>query len=165
MIDPAISSLKSSCEESYIKTTSYGFAILGGGLGDTLSDYYGNSRSPSDIITSPDVGVSYVYNLGYGFGFAAPFLLPTYNPSCSFSCSSSDFLSLAQQYGLSYGLGGQDIGDTKICSFGLDAKQALSCLLQNSGDSKEAAQVESLIDDMVEAGVQRNRLKKKVSYV
>ena len=134
-------------------------------MGDTLSDYYGNSRSPSDIVTSPDVGVSYVYNLGYGFGFAAPFLLPTYNPSCSFSCSSSDFLSLAQKYGLSYGLTGQEVGDTKICSFGLDAKQELSCLLQNTRDSKEAAMVESLIDDMVEAGVQRNRLKKKLSHV
>ena len=47
----------------------------------------------------------------------------------------------------------------------LDAKQALSCLLQQKGDSKEAAQVEYLIDDLVEAGVQRIRLQKKLDLV
>lgn len=164
LIDPAIDSIVSSCEESSHQTMSYGAALIAGGVGDSLADYYGNSRSPGDVLTMADVQYSYGYNLGYGIGFGAPFLLPTYVPSCSVSCSSSDFLSLARQYGLSYGLTGQEVGESKICNFGLDAKQALSCLLQNKGDSKEAAKVDFLIDDMVEAGKQRNRLKKKVAY-
>ena len=162
LIDPAIESVYSSCEESALKTRSYGVALVGGGLGDTLADYYGNSRRPSDILTMQDVLYSYGYNLGYGVGFGAPFLLPTYVPSCDLSCSSTDFLYLARKYGLSYGLTGQDVGESHICNFGLDAKQALSCLLQNKGDSKEAAEVEYLIDDMVEAGVQRSRLQQKL---
>ena len=37
--------------------------------------------------------------------------------------------------------------------------------LANSGESKEAAMVGYLIENMVEAAMQRNRLKKKLSYV
>ena len=47
----------------------------------------------------------------------------------------------------------------------MDAKQALGCLLQNKGGNKEAAQVDYLIDDLVEAGVQRIKLQKKLGYV
>jgi hypothetical protein len=162
LIDPAVDSVVSSCEQSSLKTRSYGVALVGGGVGDTLSDYYGNNRSPGDILTMPDVQYSYGFNLGYGVGFGAPFLLPTYVPSCSLSCSSADFVSLARKYGLSYGLTGQDVGESKIFNFGLDAKQVLSCLLQNKADSREAEKVEFLIDDMVEAGVQRNRLHKRL---
>jgi len=162
LIDPAVRSATLSCEESAFKTRSYGMALLGGGVGDTLADFYGNNRVPGDILTMPDVQYSYGFNLGYGVGFAAPFLLPSYVPSCSLSCSSTDFLSVARTYGLSYGLAGQDVGESKICNFGLDAKQALSCLEQNRGDSKEAVKVLDLIDDMVEAGVQRNRLQKRL---
>ena len=159
LIDPAIESVYSSCEESALKTRSYGVALVGGGLGDTLADYYGNSRRPSDILTMQDVLYSYGYNLGYGLGFGAPFLLPTYVPSCALICSSTDFLYLKRKYGLSYILTWKDVGESKICNFGFDA---LSCLLQNKRDSKEAAQVGDLIDDMVEAGVQRSRLQKRL---
>jgi len=163
LIDPAVSSVRSACELSSLQTRSYGAALLGGGVGDTLADYYGNSRIPADILTMPDVQYSYGFNLGYGVGFSAPFLLPSYVPSCSFSCSSLDFISLARQYGLlDYGLTGQEIGESKICNFGVDAKQVLSCLLQNKGDSKEAANVDFLIDDLVEAGKQRIRLQKRL---
>ena len=132
---------------------------------DTLADYIGNGRTPLDVITMPDVIYSYGYNLGYGVGFASPFLLPTYLGSCSIDCSSTDFTGLAQRYGITNGLAGQYIGESKICNFGLDAKQALGCLLQQKGDNKEAAQVDYLIDDLVEAGVQRIKLQKKLGYV
>ena len=103
--------------------------MLGGGKLDTLADFIGNSRTPLDVITMPDVIYSYGYNLGYGAGFAGPFLLPTYLGSCSIDCSSADFTNLARRYGLTYGIAGQYIGKSKICNFGLDAKQALGCLL------------------------------------
>ena len=165
MIDPILLSISNSCEESSFKAQTFGWSLLGGGSLDTLADYLGNGRTPLDVITMPDVIYSYGYNLGYGVGFGAPFLLPTYLGSCSFDCSSADFTILAQKYSLTYGLGGQFIGESKICNFGLDAKQALSCLIQQKGDSKEAAQVEYLIDDLVEAGVQRIRLQKKLDLV
>ena len=165
LIDPAIEAVVSDCEESSLQTRSFGAALIGGGVGDTLADYYGNSRSPEDILTMPDVQYSYGYNLGYGVGFAAPFLLPTYVPSCSVDCSSSDFLQVARKYGLSYGLTGKYLGEAEICSFGIDAKQSLNCLLTNAGDSKEAARVEYLIDDMVEAALQRGKLQKIGGYV
>ena len=130
-----------------------------------MGDFIGNERTPLDVFTMPDVIYSYIYNLGYSFGFAFTFFLPTYVGECVFDCSSADFNTLAQKYSLNYGLGGQFIGESKLCNFGLDAKQALSCLLQQKGNSKEASQVEYLIDDLVEAGVQRIRLQKKLSLV
>ena len=132
---------------------------------DTLADYIGEGRTPLDVITMPDVIYSYGYNLGYGIGFASPFLLPTYLGSCSQDCSSADFTSLAGRYSLTNGLAGQYVGESKICNFGLDAKQAIQCLLQHKGDNKVAAQVDYLIDDLVEAGVQRIRLQKTLGYV
>ena len=165
LVDPTLSSLSVSCEESSLKSQSYGWALIGGGTADTLSDYIGSMRNLFDVLTMPDVIYSYGYNMGYALGFAGPFLLPTYLGSCDTDCSSTDFTSLAQRYGFIQGLQGQYIGESKIYNFGLDAKEALGCLLQQKGDNKEAAQVDYLIDDMVDAGVQVIRLEKKLGLV
>ena len=117
------------------------------------------------MLTSPDVIYSYGYNMGYGLGFAGPFLLPTYLGTCSYDCSSADFTSLAQNYGFINGVAGQFIGESKIHNFGLDAKEALGCLIQQKGGSKEAAQVDYLIDDLVDAGVQVINLERKLAQV
>jgi len=165
LVDPTLSSLSLSCEESSLKSQSYGWALIGGGTADTLADYIGNSRTLLSVLTMPDVIYSYGYNMGYGLGFAGPFLLPTYLGSCDTDCSSTDFTSLAQRYGFTQGLQGQYIGESKIHNFGLDAKEALGCLIQQKGDSKEAARVDYLIDDMVDAGVQVVRLEKRLGLV
>ena len=165
LVDPYLSSLFHRCEESSLLSQSYGWSLIGGGTADTLADYLGNSRTLLSVLTMPDVIYSYGYNMGYGLGFAGPFLLPTYLGSCDTDCSSTDFTSLAQRYGFIQGLQGQYIGESKVTNFGLDAKEALGCLIQQKGNSKEAAQVDYLIDDLVEAGVQVIRLEKKLGLV
>merc|ERR1719244_157787 len=165
LVDPTLFSLSVSCEESSLLSQSYGWALIGGGTADTLADYIGNMRNLFDVLSMPDVIYSYLYNMGYGLGFAGPFLLPTYLGSCDTDCSSTDFTSLAQRYGFTQGLQGQYIGESKIHNFGLDAKEALGCLIQQKGDSKEAARVDYLIDDMVDAGVQVVRLEKRLGLV
>merc|ERR1740128_1106699 len=50
LIDPALSSITNSCEESSFKTQTYGWALIGGGSLDTLADYIGNGRTPLDVI-------------------------------------------------------------------------------------------------------------------
>ena len=94
LIGPAKYSLADDCQQNYLKTKTFGWSILGGGLLDTASDFFGNFRSAEDILTMPDVGFSYVYNNAYGIGFGAPFLLPTYNPTCSYRCGANDFLGV-----------------------------------------------------------------------
>ena len=165
LVDPTLSSLSVSCEESYLKSQSYGWALIGGGSADTLADYLGEGRTLLSVLTMPDVIYSYGYNMGYALGFAGPFLLPTYLGSCNTDCSSADFTSLAHKYGFTQGLQGQYIGESKIHNFGLDAKEALGCLIQQKGESKEAAQVDYLIDDLVDAGVQVIKLEKKLNLV
>ena len=104
LIGPAKYSLADDCQQNYLKTKTFGWSILGGGLLDTASDFFGNFRSAEDILTMPDVGFSYVYNNAYGIGFGAPFLLPTYNPTCSYRCGANDFLGVVNDYGLSNGV-------------------------------------------------------------
>ena len=158
-----MSSLSNNCEESRLLTQTYGWSLIGGGSLDTMADFIGNSRTPLDVITMPDVIYSYGYNLGYGLGFAGPFLLPTYVGSCSFTCSSQDFLAVVQKYGLTYGVGrAGHLGESKLHNFGSDAKEAISCLLGEKGSSKEAAQVDFAIDDLVEAGQQIVRLQRRI---
>jgi hypothetical protein len=48
----------------------------------------------------------------------------------------------------------------QMTTFGQDVRQALFCLLQYSQDYAEAAEVGYLIEDLVEAGLQRIRLTK-----
>jgi hypothetical protein len=150
-VDSAVFSIKKDLDESNIRKQSYGWALVAGGLGDSLSDYVDNSRSPSDILTMPDVIYSYGYNIGYGLGFGGPFLLPTYLADTQFDCSSLDFLSVVSDYQYSLGVP-QGIGATELENFGYDAKQRLHCVLQHSGDYAEAAKVGYLIDDLVDAG-------------
>merc|ERR1712117_391396 len=107
LIGPAKYSLADDCQQNYLKTKAFGWSILGGGLLDTASDFFGNFRSAEDILTMPDVGFSYVYNNAYGIGFGAPFLLPTYNPTCSYRCGANDFLGVVNNYGLSNGVVGK----------------------------------------------------------
>ena len=136
---------------------------------------------PTDPFTMPDVLYGYIYNLGYGVGFGGPYLLPTYVGDCDFSCSSRDFLNVVASYSLTEGLAGQHIGEAKLNNFGTDAKLALGCIVNAAGDSKEALevekncfrflkinfnfQVENAIDNLVEAGIQRLRLSKRLNYV
>merc|ERR1712018_95371 len=165
LIGPAKYSLADDCQQNFIKTKTFGWSILGGGLLDTASDFFGNMRSAEDILTNADVGFSYVYNNAYGIGFGAPFLLPTYNPSCSYRCGVNDFLGVVTNYGLSNGVGGLVMGHghgpgdaAALQSFGDDAKIAISCVVDQKGDSKQAAEIAFLIDDLVTAGVERLRL-------
>ena len=104
LIGPAKYALADDCQQNYLKTKTFGWSILGGGLLDTASDFFGNFRSAEDVLTMADVGFSYVYNNAYGIGFGAPFLLPTYNPSCSYQCGANDFLGVVSNYGLSNGV-------------------------------------------------------------
>jgi len=165
LVDPLAASLASECEKSRLKTYSYGAALIAGGTKDTVADYIGNNRMPTDPLTMPDVLYGYIYNLGYGVGFGGPYLLPTYVGDCDFSCSSSDFLSVVATYSLTEGLAGQHIGEAKLGNFGTDAKLALGCIVNAAGDSKEALEVENAIDNLVEAGIQRLRLGKRLNYV
>jgi len=165
LADPVAASLSSDCERSRLKTYSYGAALIAGGTKDTVADYIGNNRIPTDPLTMPDVLYGYIYNLGYGIGFGGPYLLPTYVGECDFSCSSRDFLNVVASYSLTEGLAGQHIGEAKLANFGVDAKQALGCIVNAAGDSKEALEVENAIDNLVEAGVQRLRLSRKLNYV
>ena len=117
-------------------------------------------------MTMPDVAYAYTYNLGYGLGFGGPYLLPSYLPDCTgFTCSSQDFLDVVKAYSFSQGLAGQHIGEAKLANFGVDAKLALGCVVGSSGSSQEAARVEALVEDLVEAGTQRLRLSKLLKYV
>jgi hypothetical protein len=165
LVDPLAASLASECEQSRLKTYSYGAALIAGGTKDTVADYIGNNRMPTDPLTMPDVMYGYIYNLGYGVGFGGPYLLPTYVGDCDFSCSSRDFLSVVASYSLTEGLAGQHIGEAKLTNFGTDAKLALGCIVNAAGDSKEALEVENAIDNLVEAGIQRLRLSKRLNYV
>jgi len=165
LVDPLAASLSSECEQSRLKTYSYGAALIAGGTKDTVADYIGNNRMPTDPLTMPDVMYGYIYNLGYGVGFGGPYLLPTYVGDCDFSCSSRDFLSVVASYSLTEGLAGQHIGEAKLTNFGTDAKLALGCIVNTAGDSKEALGVENAIDNLVEAGIQRLRLSKRLNYV
>lgn len=165
LVDPLAASLASECEQSRLKTYSYGAALIAGGIKDTVADYIGNNRMPTDPLTMPDVMYGYIYNNGYGVGFGGPYLLPTYVGDCDFSCSSRDFLSVVASYSLTEGLAGQHIGEAKLNNFGTDAKLALGCIVNAAGDSKEAQEVENAIDNLVEAGIQRLRLSKRLNYV
>jgi len=165
LVDPLAASLASECEQSRLKTYSYGAALIAGGTKDTVADYIGNNRMPTDPFTMPDVLYGYIYNLGYGVGFGGPYLLPTYVGDCDFSCSSRDFLNVVASYSLTEGLAGQHIGEAKLNNFGTDAKLALGCIVNAAGDSKEALEVENAIDNLVEAGIQRLRLSKRLNYV
>jgi len=165
LIGPAKYSLADDCQQNYLKTKTFGWSILGGGLLDTASDFFGNFRSAEDILTMPDVGFSYVYNNAYGIGFGAPFLLPTYNPTCSYRCGANDFLGVVNDYGLSNGVGSRHGpgGEAALQSFGDEAKLAIGCVVDQRGDSKEAAEIAFLIDDLVTAGTERLRLARATS--
>lgn len=157
-IDPAIATIKEDLAKSNLRAQSYGWALVVGGFGDSLADFVESNRMPTDVLTDPAVTYSYGYNIGYGFGFGGPFLLPTYLSDTNFGCSSQNFLGLVSKYGFNYGLSGK-IGEAKVCNFGIDAKQALHCLLQHTGDYSDAAEIDYLIDDMVDAGVAVSRLR------
>lgn len=158
-IDSAVSSISSDLADSNLKTQSFGWGLLAGGAKDILADYIGSNRIASDVFTMPDVVYSYGYSVGYGFGFAGPFLLPTYLNDANLGCSSRDFAGVVRQYGLQNGVISGLTTQTQLKCFGIDAKVALHCLLQHTGDYKEAAEVDYLIDDLVEAGVQRLALE------
>merc|ERR1712037_168837 len=68
LIGPAKYALADDCQQNYLKTKSYGWSLVGGGLLDTASDFFGNFRSAEDVLTMADVGFSYVYNNAYGIG-------------------------------------------------------------------------------------------------
>jgi len=157
-IDPAVAAIKDDLTKSNLRAQSYGWALVAGGFGDSLADFVENARAPADVLTDPAVTYSYGYNIGYGFGFGGPFLLPTYLSDTNLDCSSQDFLGLVSKYGFSYGLKGK-IGEAKVCNFGIDAKQALHCVLQHTADYSDAAEIDYLIDDMVDAGVAVSRLR------
>jgi len=152
-VDPTISSIKSDCESSRLRTQTYGWAILAGAGLDIAADWFGESRQPVDLFTE-NLIYPYGYYGAYGMGFGGPYLLPTYIGSCSFDCSAADFSAVVYKYGLRYGVAGQNIGSSKLQNFGLDAKLALSCLLQQTSDSQDAARIEYYIDDIVDAGTQ-----------
>jgi len=157
-IDPAIASIKADQDASNVRAQSYGLAMVAGGFKDSAADFIGNNRLPQDILTMPDVVYSYGYNIGYGFGFGGPFLLPTYLTDTRYGCSRRDFLGVVSRYGLGNGLNAHHTTETQLVHFGVDSKLAVHCLLKNSGDYAEAAEVGYLIDDMVEAGIQAIRL-------
>jgi len=160
-IDPVIASVKADCEQSRFQTQTYGWALLTGAGLDIAADYVGNSRQPQDILTE-NLVYPYGYYAAYGIGFGAPYLLPTYIGSCSFDCSSRDFSNVVNTYGFRQGVAGLNIGASKMTNFGMDAKQALSCLIQQTGDSQEAAGIDYAIDDMIEAGTQILSLQNKL---
>ena len=118
-----ISTLQSDCERSRLQTQSYGWALISGGGLDIAAEQI--NRDITDVLTMPDVTYSYGYYAGYALGFAGPFLLPTYIGSCSYDCSSTDFNTVVNKYNFRNGISGQNIGSSKIESFGIDAKQAL----------------------------------------
>lgn len=150
-VDPAIASIKEDLDSSNIRKQSYGWALVAGGLGDSLGEYVENARNPQDIFTTPAAIYQYGYNIGYGLGFGGPFLLPSYLNDVKFDCSSEDFVALVNEYQYGYGIP-QRVGSTELTNFGLDARQSLHCVLQHSGDYVEAAQIEYLIEDLIEAG-------------
>merc|ERR1711997_435721 len=159
-VDQFISDLRSDCEGSRLQTQTYGWGLLAGGALDIAAEQIGQDADA--VLTMPDVTYSYGYYAGYAMGFAGPYLLPTYIGSCSYDCSSTDFNTIVNKYNFRNGISGQNIGASKIQSFGIDAKQALSCITQHSGDSKEAASVSYSIDDIVDAGLQIVSLQKKI---
>jgi len=150
-VDPAIASVKEDLENNNFRAQSYGVALVAGGVGDSVAEYVENNRNPQDILTVPAATYQYGYNIGYGIGFGGPFLLPSYLSDTSFGCSSQDFLRLVSEYQYGYGVPA-NVGSTELTNFGLDAKGSLHCLLQYTGDYQEAARVDYLIDDLVEAG-------------
>merc|ERR1712062_69384 len=159
-VDQVISGLRSDCERSRLQTQTYGWALIAGGALDIAAEQIG--KNIDDALTMPAVTYSYGYYAGYAMGFAGPYLLPTYIGSCSYDCSSTDFNTIVNKYNFRNGISGQNIGASKIQSFGIDAKQALSCITQQSGDSKEAASVSYSIDDIVDAGLQIVSLQNKI---
>ena len=122
-VDQLISGLRSDCQSSRLQTQTYGWALLTGGALDIAAEQIG--KEIDDVLTMPDVTYSYGYYAGYAMGFAGPYLLPTYIGSCSYDCSSTDFNTIVNKYNFRNGISGQNIGASKIQSFGIDAKQAL----------------------------------------
>ena len=122
-VDQVISGLRSDCERSRLQTQTYGWAIIAGGALDIAAEQIG--KNIDDVLTMPAVTYSYGYYAGYAMGFAGPYLLPTYIGSCSYDCSSTDFNTIVNKYNFRNGISGQNIGASKIQSFGIDAKQAL----------------------------------------
>jgi len=153
-IDAGIAEVREDLSGNNLRSQSYGWALVAGGLGDTAADYVANTRMPQDILTMPDVVYSYGYNIGYGIGFGGPFLLPTYLADTKFGCSSLDFLSVLSKYGLRNGITYSHISKHQLVSFGLESRESVHCLLKHSGDYAAAAEVGYLLDDLVEAGTQ-----------
>ena len=111
--------------------------------------------------------------------------------SCSFYSSNSFYYIssyIYSSFSFSYlycyqpqGLAGQHIGEAKLFNFGVDAKRAVGCVLGSRGDSKEAQEVGPLlllllllllrpqdddaISNLVDAGIQRLRLSRRLKYV
>jgi len=102
-IDPVIASIKSECQSDRLQTMTYGWALLGGGTLDIAADWYGENRTPADIL-GENLVFPYGYSAGYGIGFGAPFLLPSYLDSCEFDCSAADLSAVIYQYGLQHGV-------------------------------------------------------------
>merc|ERR1719228_1045229 len=155
----AVESISADLHDANVKTQSFGWALIAGGTKDTLSDFIGNNRVLGDILTMPDVVYSYGYNFGYGFGFAGPYMLPSYLSDANLSCSGRDFSAVVSKFGLQHPGLPSHITLSHLTNFGLEAKLALHCVIQHSGDFPEAAEVDYLIDDLVEAGVQRLALQ------
>ena len=122
-LDTVISGLRSDCQSSRLQTQTYGWAIVTGGALDIAAEQISNDLTA--VITNPEVTYSYGYYAAYAMGFAGPYLLPTYIGSCSFDCSSVDFNTVVNKYNLRNGISYQNVGASKLQSFGIDAKQAL----------------------------------------
>ena len=122
-VDQLISGLRSDCQSFRLQTQTYGWGILSGGALDIAAEQIGKDMDA--VLTMPEVTYSYGYYAAYAIGFAGPYLLPTYIGSCSYDCSSTDFNTIVNKYNFRNGISGQNIGASKIQSFGIDAKQAL----------------------------------------
>ena len=165
LIDPIVTSESTKCRRLYLDSQAYGWTQLAGGVLDTLADYASNSREPLDIFTEPDFMFNTGYNMYFGVGSAAFFLLPSYLPSCSFSCSSNDFVTLVRDYSFVHGLADQHVHELDLFNFGLEVKVALRCLLKQKMINKQAAMVDDMIEDLLDAGKQIIRLQKRLALV
>ena len=86
--------------------------------------------------------------------------------SCAVQCNTATpRLLFISHCCIQAGLGSARLGSAAWRGFGLDARTALSCLVQQSSSNQAAARVEFLIEDLVQAGLQREVLLNRVQTV
>lgn len=156
-IDDAKAVIEADLQKKVLLRVTQGWSIVIASWKDIISDYVSNNRSTSDF-GGPATLYKYGFLSTYGVGFGFPLLLGL--PDDTLSCDSYDFVKLAEDYGLSYGVASyfpshnhaldNSLG-SRVSEFDLIAHAKLDCVLSHADNHQEAAEVQWALDELVAA--------------